>query len=110
MGDIVKHPQDFPAPAGPPKGFNAGSRGAPDFLVAGSKTPVPEKELKSLKRMVETVGEVRRNKVSHLKKALADGNYHVETRKIAERVVKEAANDALHRGKCGLDRWPQDAD
>lgn len=74
------------------------------------KASITPGKIDRLMETVDNLGEVRQRKIGPIKKRLAEGAYRVDAQKIAERVVKEAANDAVHRGKCGLRRWPQDAD
>lgn len=85
-------------------------RAGSDPLTGGKNMNVPPQKMGRLKDKIESVGEIRAQKIAPIKKAVAQGAYRVDSEKIAKRVVNEAANDALHRGKCGLDRWPQDAD
>ncbi len=79
-----------------------------------SVTPPPENESANpamnkfdhLKDIVDGLPDVRQKKISNLKKAIADGNYRVDGDALAQRIVNDAARDAAHRGKVGLERWP----
>lgn len=74
------------------------------------KASIPPHRIDRLLETVDNLSEIRMKKVAPLKKRLAEGDYRIDADKIAKRVVNEAANDAVHRGKCGLRRWPQDSD
>lgn len=69
--------------------------------------PHTDAKVGALKQMIDSMPDVRQKKIQNIKRAIKDGKYKVEKEKLAKKVVKEAATDAIHRGKVGLERWPR---
>ena len=69
-------------------------------------SPVSEGHIDRLKGMIESMPEIRQKKIQAIKRAVEEGRYYIDKDKLAKRVVEDAATDAVHRGKVGLERWP----
>ena len=69
--------------------------------------PHTDAKVGALKHMIDSMPDIRQKKVQTIKKAIKEGRYKVEKDKLAKKVVDEAATDAAHRGKVGLERWPR---
>jgi flagellar biosynthesis anti-sigma factor FlgM len=55
------------------------------------------KNLMKLKETVDVMPEVRTERVTEIKTALDDGQYHVQSEKIARKIVDESLSESLHR-------------
>lgn len=95
------------SPVGP-----AGSAGAPPSAEIG-KAPAPaapaedsidisagSREVGQLKEVIAAMPDVRIEKIEDIRDQVEDGSYHVESEKIAKRVVDEALEEAVR--KSGL--------
>lgn len=69
--------------------------------------PHTDAKVGALKQMIDSMPDIRQKKIQTIKKAIKAGTYKVEKDKLAKKVMKEAATDAIHRGKVGLGRWPR---
>jgi len=49
------------------------------------------------KSLLDSVPDVRTEKVGRLKSDIERGNYHVDAGKVAERMIERAVRDALHK-------------
>lgn len=82
-------PLGMPAPANPPQQAEE-TAPAGDAVELKSSTQV-----KTLRQAVDAMPTVRAGKVESLKDAIEEGQYHVESDKLAKRVVDEALSDAI---------------
>ena len=87
-------PVSVPAPgaASEPEGPSAASG---DQLEISSSS----REIGVLKAALATVPEMRMEKIETIRESVEDGSYYVESEKIAKRVVDEALQDAVRRGR-----------
>lgn len=57
------------------------------------------KNLMKLKETVDVMPEVRTERVTEIKTAVDDGQYHVQSEKIAKKLVNESLSESLSRKK-----------
>ena len=78
----------------------------PFFGDESARFPPAEGRIERLKRVIASMPDLRRKKIEAIKRAIQENRYRVGTEELAKRLVNEAANDAIHRGRQGLTRWP----
>ena len=55
------------------------------------------RQMNRAKSLLDSVPDVRTEKVGRLKTDIERGNYHVDAGKVAERMIERAVRDALHK-------------
>ena len=68
----------------------------PDGLVDVSKLPgvgVSDAEVEELKALIETLPDVREDRVAELKRQIENGSYHVSSDEIADLMMRRALAD-----------------
>ena len=55
------------------------------------------RQMNRAKSLLDSVPDVRTEKVGKLKSDIERGNYHVDAGKVAERMIERAVRDALHK-------------
>ncbi len=80
-------PLGTPAPAEQPR-----TETAP---VADKVSLTSTQQLRRLNQAVSTMSDVRMEKVADLRGAIEDGSYHVESEKLARKMVDEALREGL---------------
>jgi len=55
------------------------------------------RQMNRAKSLLDSVPDVRTEKVGRLKNDIERGNYHVDAGKVAERMIERAVRDALHK-------------
>lgn len=78
-----------------------GKKGAPGKPSEGDRIDISSKarELNRVKKMLESVPEVRSDMVVRLKTDVERGNYHVDAGKVAEKMIERALKNALYSKK-----------
>ena len=77
---------------------------AADDLVEISST---SREIGELKNALSAVPDVNLQKVESIRGAIEEGSYHVESEKLAKRVVDQALEDALYRHRSLREMRPR---
>lgn len=55
------------------------------------------RQMNRAKSLLDSVPDIRTEKVGRLKSDIERGNYHVDAGKVAERMIERAVRDALHK-------------
>lgn len=55
------------------------------------------RQMNRAKSLLDSVPDIRTEKVVRLKTDIERGNYHVDAGKVAERMIERAVRDALHK-------------
>lgn len=79
-----------------------GASGAEEAPPAGDRVEIAATQLRKLNEAVQAMPCVRLEKVEGLRDAVDEGSYHVESEKLARKVVDEVLTEALLQAKTNL--------
>lgn len=79
----------------PDKADKAGSGGGGDNVVLSPKA----REINRIKKMLESIPEVRGDMVVKLKEEIESGSYHRDAGKVAEKMIERALRNVLNTKK-----------
>lgn len=74
-------------------------RDSPEEEVQGDRLELSKKaqQLRRVRELVEEAPEVRRERVSEIKKQLREGEYEVSAEEVAEKMIEELSSSAVRR-------------